>query len=132
MFAVLLATLLSLYSSPAPTALPVVSQEEFNLTGAWQGEFKIPASYSSIPLYLVLNQAASAEIKGKGGGGPGQQYKFTKATLEGDKLHVEFETPEDYRFAFDLTCKADSLEGKAHIEWRTEKYDGTVNLKRVK
>src|SRR5258706_10044636 len=84
-----------------------------DLNGKWSGAIVVGADgdTTSLPVLLILKQDGN-KLSGTAGADESTQRNITKATIDGDKVTIEFlddKTP----YHFDLTVDGDQMTGEA-------------------
>jgi hypothetical protein len=85
-----------------------------DLTGKWSGTIVVVSDGETtpLPILLILKQDGN-KLSGTAGADESTQRNITKATVDGDKVTIEF-MDESTPYHFDLNVDGDQMTGEAH------------------
>jgi hypothetical protein len=113
----------------APFLLYAVTVMAADLTGKWSGSFRAEGADHSISQLIILKQQGGT-LSGSAGPDTSEQYPIENGTVDGNKATFAVTTGE-WKFAYALTLKENSLSGDLTLESTTERRKAKVTLTRT-
>ena len=101
-----------------------------DLTGKWSGSFRAEGADHGISQLIILKQQGRT-LSGSAGPDSSEQYPIENGSVDGNRASFAVTTGE-WKFAYDLTLKENSLSGDLVLESTTERRKAKVTLTRTK
>lgn len=85
-----------------------------NLSGKWEGSFRVAGGEHEVPQLFVLNEDGS-KLTGTGGPDSVERYPIANGRVNGDRVTFEL-TTGDWKFFYDLKITGQQLSGQLTLK----------------
>jgi hypothetical protein len=100
-----------------------------DLTGKWEGSFKVDGADHSVPQLLIFKQDGT-KLTGSGGPDQSEQYPIENGKVDGDRVRFQITTGE-WKFSYDLKAAGTKMAGDLELTSVSDKRTAKVMLSKT-